>query len=140
MQYTAYTDGGNRGGNPGRAAWAYVIKDAAGDTVHQHGECIEDALRTNNHAEYMGVLSALMWGVLSKTQNLLFRSDSQLIVRQLLGQWYKVIDNELKPLHEACRVLLNNTGARIEWVRGHVYCEGNNEADALYNKVQDERR
>lgn len=93
-EVTIYTDGGARG-NPGPAGIGVVIYDEKGKLIDQHSKFI--GTTTNNQAEY----KALIFG-LQKAKNLDAKEvkcflDSELVVRQLIGQ-YKVKDKDLKPL------------------------------------------
>ena len=95
-----YTDGGARG-NPGPAAVGVVIQDTTGKTLKEYGEYIGE--RTNNEAEYEAVILALkkakqLFGK-GKTKEMAvhFRVDSELIARQLEGQ-YKVEEARLAEL------------------------------------------
>lgn len=89
-----HTDGGSRG-NPGPAACAFVA-EVGSKTVQQESSFLGDA--TNNYAEYQGVLLALKW-LRENYKNIheesvTFFLDSELVVRQLNGQ-YKVKDKKL---------------------------------------------
>lgn len=88
--YYINTDGSVQGGNPGGWAVSGFIVYRAGKVVHagrynfgKGGEV------TNNQAEYMGVLSALVWCMnnLDRGSRIVVRSDSQLVVNQLTGKW-----------------------------------------------------
>ena len=87
-----YTDGGSRG-NPGPAALGIVIQDTSGKLIKEYGEAL--GVRTNNEAEYEAVIFALkkvkaLFGKeKTKTMALDVRMDSELVMKQLTGQ-YKV--------------------------------------------------
>ncbi len=126
----AYIDGGSRG-NPGPAGFGVRIEDAHGALVEEwHGAI---GIATNNVAEYRGLLSALAWAVDRGVGALEIRSDSQLLVRQMLGQ-YRVKNAGLLPLFKDARAL----AARIPRVRfTHVRREQNTDADRLANEAMD---
>lgn len=95
----AYTDGGARG-NPGPAAVGVVIQDSAGHTIRRFGAPM--GIATNNEAEYAAVILALkkikaiLGGKKAKDARLEIRMDSELIVRQLRGE-YKIKEERLFP-------------------------------------------
>jgi probable phosphoglycerate mutase len=92
---TAYIDGGSRG-NPGVAGWGALIEDAGGRLLAElHGAL---GIATNNVAEYHGLLAALDWAVTHGHRELRIRSDSELLVKQMRGE-YKVRNPGLQPLH-----------------------------------------
>ena len=129
--YIACIDGGARG-NPGPAGWGVVIQSQGGDTVAELYGAIGSA--TNNVAEYHGLLSALGWCVEHGATEVHVRSDSLLLVQQMLGK-YRVRNEGLKPLHGRARLL----GARIGRVSyEHVPRELNRQADRLANVAMDE--
>jgi ribonuclease HI len=126
----AYIDGGSRG-NPGPAGFGVRIEDDHGAPVEEwHGSI---GIATNNVAEYHGLVAALTWAVQRGVQSLEIRSDSQLLVRQMLGA-YRVKNAGLLPLFKAARAL----SARIPRVGfTHVRRELNTEADRLANEAMD---
>jgi ribonuclease HI len=89
---------------------------------------------TNNVAEYRGLLAALEWATEQKIDRLHVRSDSQLQVKQMRGE-YRVKPEGLQPLHERARTL----ASRLKRVKfEHVRRELNMEADRLANEATDE--
>jgi ribonuclease HI len=129
--FIANIDGGARG-NPGPAGWGAVIVTAEGTTAAELYGPIGSA--TNNVAEYSGLLAALGWCVEHGATRVHVRSDSLLLVQQMLGN-YKVRNEGLKPLHGQARLL----GARINRVSyEHVPREMNKDADRLANMAMDE--
>src|SRR5690242_14738545 len=88
-------DGGSRG-NPGPAAFGFVLTDPQGREVVARGEYIGTA--TNNVAEYGGLIAGLNAAVEHTASPLLVVMDSELVIRQMTGQ-YKVKHEGLKPLH-----------------------------------------
>ncbi len=127
----AYIDGGSRG-NPGPAGYGVRIEDASGKLVEAfHGSL---GIATNNVAEYQGLLAALRWAETRDAGPLLVRSDSELLVKQMLGL-YRVKNPGLQPLHrEACRLVRAIGQVSFE----HVRRERNAEADRLANEAMDE--
>jgi len=128
-----YTDGGARG-NPGPAAAGVCILDADADRcLHEGGYYLGET--TNNVAEYTGLLRALEKALELGATRVSVRSDSELMVRQINGQ-YKVKAQNLKPLFQDAVALLS----RFErWAVEHVRREGNKRADQLANAAMDAR-
>jgi ribonuclease HI len=127
----AYIDGGARG-NPGPAGYGVHIESADGSVIEElHGPL---GIATNNVAEYNGLLAALHWAVDHDVRDLRIRSDSELLVRQMLGQ-YKVKHPGLQPLAARARLLLMQLG-RVTFE--HVRREQNVAADRLSNIAMDE--
>ena len=89
-----YTDGASRG-NPGNSAWAYIILNNGIIETRNSGFC---EYATNNQAEYSAVINALSDAEKQGFKNILLYSDSQLIIRQLRGE-YKVRDRCLRKLY-----------------------------------------
>lgn len=126
----AYIDGGARG-NPGDAGFGVVMCAADGTPVAGFGDYIGET--TNNQAEYRGLLAALEWARDQGVRRLLIHSDSQLMVRQMNGE-YRVKAAALKPLfHEAKRLAAQLERFRIEHLRRHE----NEDADRLANLAMD---
>lgn len=122
-----YTDGAARG-NPGPAGIGYVIYDAEGNRLAEDAAYLGET--TNNVAEYTALLRALARALELSSGPLQVYSDSELMVRQLNGE-YRVKQPHLVPLHEEARKLL----ARFTLVRvTHVPREKNKEADRLSNE------
>jgi len=128
------TDGGSRG-NPGPGAIGFVVcKDD--QEIHRAGKCIGKT--TNNQAEYLAVLEALLY--LEKKEigqgEVVFKIDSELVVKQLNGE-YKVKDEKLKPLFLKIREKIIGLGVKISFV--HIRREQNKIADSLVNQALDEQ-
>jgi ribonuclease HI len=129
--YRANIDGGSRG-NPGPASYGVVIRDPRGEVVAKLKKYI--GRMTNNVAEYYGLIAALDYAQSHGIRALRVESDSELLVRQMRGQ-YKVKSAELRPLFERARKMAQSFASfKIE----HVYREQNAEADALANQALDE--
>jgi ribonuclease HI len=126
----AYIDGGARG-NPGPAGYGVRIETEDGTLVEEFGEAI--GVATNNVAEYRGLLAALEWARAHGYSTLHVRSDSQLLVQQMLGN-YKVKNAGLQPLHARARLMAHDIGlVTFE----HVRREANAHADRLANAAMD---
>jgi ribonuclease HI len=131
VKATLFTDGGARG-NPGPAAYGYVIEGADGETLAAHGEAI--GVATNNVAEYSALLAGLRRAAELGVTELDVVSDSELMVRQMLGQ-YKVKNEALRDLWDEAQRLAR----RIERVGyRNVRREHNQLADRLVNEALDE--
>ena len=129
--YQANIDGGSRG-NPGPAAYGVVIRDGKGEIVARLKKYIGSS--TNNVAEYFALIAALDYAQTHGVRALRVESDSELLVKQLRGQ-YKVKSEDLRPLFERAKKMSQTLESfRIE----HVYREQNREADALVNQALDE--
>lgn len=129
--YQANIDGGSRG-NPGPAAYGVVVRDGSGAVVARMKKYIGQ--NTNNVAEYFGLIAALDYAQTHSVKALRVESDSELMVRQMRGQ-YKVKSGDLKPLFERAKKMAQGLDSfRIE----HVYREQNREADELVNQALDE--
>ena len=127
----AHVDGGSRG-NPGPAGYGVRIEgDDAALVEELHGPL---GTATNNVAEYHGLLAALRWAADRGLTSLEVRSDSELLVKQMLGV-YRVRNPRLQPLFQEARSLV----ARVGRVRfRHVRRDLNTEADRLANQAMDE--
>ena len=129
-RYHLYTDGGARG-NPGPAGIGARLMTAAGDVVEDLADYIGKA--TNNVAEYQALIAGLEIALDRGVERLDVFLDSELVVRQVNGQ-YKVKDAGLKPLHQqACLLLSKFHEVDVK----HVRREQNAAADALVNQAID---
>ena len=127
----AYIDGGARG-NPGPAGFGVRIESKDGALVEEFSEAI--GVATNNVAEYRGLLAALEWARAHHVTAVHIRSDSLLLVQQMLGN-YKVKNAGLQPLHAKARLLAHELGGvTFE----HVRRESNKHADRLANTAMDD--
>lgn len=99
---TIYTDGASRG-NPGHAAWAYIILQNSTIVKKDSGYC---EFATNNQAEYAAVIHALADAADEGFRDITLYSDSQLIIRQLRGE-YKVRDRCLRHLYTKTKGIIN---------------------------------
>jgi ribonuclease HI len=89
---------------------------------------------TNNVAEYGGLLAALRWGAEHGVSEMRIRSDSELLVKQMRGE-YRVKNPGLQPLYEEAVSLVRQIG-RVTFE--HVGRELNKDADRLANEAMDE--
>jgi probable phosphoglycerate mutase len=125
-----YTDGGARG-NPGPAAFGYVLEGEDGTVLAHGGEAI--GVATNNVAEYRGLIAGLAKAIELAIPELEVVSDSELVVKQMRGE-YKVKNPGLRTLSiEAVR--LARSFERVEY--RHVGRAHNELADRLVNDALD---
>ena len=125
------TDGGARG-NPGPAAYGYVLEAEDGTVLDARGEAI--GVATNNVAEYRALVAGLEKAVELGVRDVEVVSDSELLVKQMRGE-YKVKHEGLKPLVARARLLAMELD-RVEFE--HVRRELNKDADRLSNLGMDE--
>jgi ribonuclease HI len=131
MDLRIHIDGGSRG-NPGPGAAAVVLFDAkTGQLLHEAGYFLGQC--TNNVAEYQGLVRALEVGRALRGQALHIFSDSELMVRQVNGQ-YKVKSADLQPLFARAMTLLDGFP---KWKMEHVLRRRNARADELANRAID---
>jgi ribonuclease H / adenosylcobalamin/alpha-ribazole phosphatase len=124
------TDGGARG-NPGPAAYGYVLETDDGTVLDARGETI--GVATNNVAEYSGLIAGLRKAVELAIDELEVVSDSELIVRQMTGE-YKVKNEALRALNEEASDLADQL-RRVRYTS--VRREHNELADRLVNEALD---
>jgi ribonuclease H / adenosylcobalamin/alpha-ribazole phosphatase len=130
MKARLSTDGGARG-NPGPAAYGYVLETADGTVLDARGQAI--GVATNNVAEYRGLLAGLESALERGVDELEVVSDSELLVKQMRGE-YKVKNETLRELVAEARALAD----RLEDVTyTAVRREHNDLADALVNEALD---
>jgi len=127
---TVNVDGGSRG-NPGPAAIAAVVRDADGEVLQEKGKTIGSA--TNNVAEYRALLLGIELAAALGASELELVGDSELIVRQVKGE-YKVKDRALRELHAQAKQALEPFE---HWSIRHVRREQNADADRLVNEALD---
>ncbi len=127
---TAFCDGGSRG-NPGPAGFGVSIQGAHGETLGELSEFL--GKKTNNFAEYSGLLAALNFALTQGYSRLKVVSDSELMVKQIKGQ-YRVNSPDLRPLYEeAKRRIARLHSFQIQ----HVLRDKNKNADRLANLAMD---
>ena len=125
-----YTDGASRG-NPGLASFGLTVMDSKEETIFEEAQTL--GIATNNVAEYKGIHRALELAVQNKVSDLTIKTDSQLVVRQLNGE-YKIKSSNLKLIHTQCVFL---TKKIPKWECIHVLRENNKRADELANLALD---
>ncbi|MFH1990752.1 MAG: ribonuclease HI family protein [Patescibacteria group bacterium] len=125
-----YTDGASRG-NPGQSALGVVIEDEHGKVLKEYSHYLGEA--TNNQAEYEAVIFALQKAKQLKIKELEIRTDSELIGKQLRGE-YKIKDSDLQPL------FIKAWNLRLDYEKVIVKIisrEQNKKADKLANRELD---
>ena len=130
MRARLSTDGGARG-NPGRAAYGYVLEAEDGTVLAQHGEAI--GVATNNVAEYRGLVAGLEKAAEMGVSELEVISDSELMVKQMRGE-YRVKNEALRDLSARASRLAREIGS-VSYKA--VRREQNKLADQLVNEALD---
>ena len=130
MNARLWTDGGSRG-NPGPAAFAYVLEADDGTVLDARGKAI--GVATNNVAEYSALVAGLRRAVDAGVSELEVRSDSELMVKQMRGE-YRVKNRDLQTLFVEASRAAREVG-RVTYV--HVRREHNELADRLVNEALD---
>lgn len=126
-----YTDGGARG-NPGPAAAGVVLEDSSDNTVKELGLYLGEI--TNNQAEYKALILGMETAQTMGVKELDCILDSELVVRQLIGE-YKVKNAGLRPLWQEAK----NLEKKFDKITySHVKRHKNKDADRLVNEVLDE--
>lgn len=133
---TIYTDGGSRG-NPGEAAYGFVVYDKDLKLIFEEGKRL--GIQTNNFAEYSAVIAALRWveensNSQNQKQGIQFFMDSQLVVMQLNEVW-KIKNENIRSLFHTVKNLEDQINAVISYT--HVFREKNKEADRMVNIALD---
>ncbi|TFG50268.1 MAG: phosphoribosylglycinamide formyltransferase [Candidatus Brocadiia bacterium] len=128
-----YTDGGSRG-NPGPAAAGFTITDTKGNLLCARGIFIGRA--TNNEAEYTAIVKGLEAAKECGAKSVTVLSDSELMVRQLNGE-YKVKSDLLRPLFLQASDLLDSFKSRKV---SHITRDKNKQADKLVNDALDRKK
>ena len=126
----AHIDGGARG-NPGPAGYGAAISDSAGRRIAELSDYL--GVQTNNFAEYSALLAALEYAVQHGHKALEVVSDSELLVKQMRGE-YKVRNETLQQMAHEARELI---GKLDSFEVRHVRREQNREADRLANQAMD---
>ncbi len=133
---TIYTDGGSRG-NPGPAAIGVVFCNEKGQTIKDYSKFL--GKKTNNQAEYEAVIFALkkfkqLFGKkIAKNSEVELKSDSELLVKQLKGE-YKILDSKIQALFlTAWNLKLDFKKVKFKAINR----EKNKQADRLVNEALD---
>jgi probable phosphoglycerate mutase len=125
-------DGGSRG-NPGPAAFGYVLDRPNGERLAAAGGAI--GVATNNVAEYRGLIEGMRHAGELGVRRLTVHGDSKLVIEQMKGAW-RVRAEGLLGLHDEARGIARSfESVRFE----HVRRGGNAEADRLVNVALDEQ-
>ena len=133
MKAKLWTDGGARG-NPGPAAYGFVLQGEDGESLDARGKYIGHA--TNNVAEYSALIAGLEAAIALGVTELAVVSDSELMVKQMRGE-YKVKNEALKELAQRAGTLARQLGTvTYTAVRRHH----NTLADQLVNDALDAAR
>jgi ribonuclease HI len=127
---TAHCDGGARG-NPGPAGFGAQITDDHGQVLAEISEFL--GIRTNNFAEYAGLLASLQYALDHGHRSLRVISDSELMVKQIQGK-YKVNSPDLKPLWQEAK---NRIAKLDRFEIAHALRHKNKDADRLANEAMD---
>ena len=130
MNVRLYTDGGARG-NPGPAAYGYVLEAEDGTVLAAHGERI--GVATNNVAEYRGLVAGLEKAIELAVPEVEVISDSELLVKQMTGE-YRVKNEALRELSQQAARLARQVGT-VSYRA--VRREHNELADRLVNEALD---
>jgi ribonuclease HI len=122
LNLVAYVDGGSLG-NPGPSGIGVVIEGSAGGKIRiAKGIGRQD----NNVAEYVALLEALQCALVLKAKALHVYSDSEVVVRQMVGE-YTCRSPRLYSLNWICRKLARSFSFSIS----HIARENNTEANGL---------
>ncbi|MGA1822212.1 MAG: ribonuclease HI family protein [Thermoplasmatota archaeon] len=140
MKVHLFTDGGSRGNpGPGACAFAAVVEIGTrsysdGRLIHKRSEYLGNC--TNNEAEYNGLKTALKWARSRDFKDIMIHSDSQLMIRQLNGQ-YEVRSRRIIPLYNEVHDLLSSFRWRaVHHGREHRWISL---CDSLLNEALDRR-
>ena len=127
---SAHCDGGARG-NPGHSGYGAVLQDESGHILAELSEFLGN--RTNNYAEYSGLLGCLQWALDNHHSHLRVVSDSELMVKQIQGK-YKVNSPDLRPLWEEAK---RRIAQLDKFEISHALRHKNKDADRLANRAMD---
>jgi ribonuclease HI len=125
-----FTDGGARG-NPGPAAYGFVLETEDGTVLAAEGAAIGEA--TNNVAEYSGLIAGLRKALELHVPEVEVVSDSELMVKQMRGE-YRVKNEALRGLFVEANAVARQLGS-VEY--RHVKRAHNELADKLVNEALD---
>lgn len=136
LDFIVFADGGSRG-NPGEAAYGFVIYDSNGSKIYEEGKLL--GIQTNNFAEYSAVIAALKWlsqSSIINHQSLIINVflDSKLVAMQLSNRW-KIKNEILRSLYWTIKELEKKLNAKFLY--SNIPREQNKEADLLVNLALD---
>src|SRR5215470_3337922 len=123
-QFVAYVDGSSHG-NPGPSGIGVIVEDPTGNQI-RIAKWI--GWQDNNVAEYVALMEALQCAVARKARSLLVYSDSEVVVRQMCGE-YACRSPRLYSLHWICRKLARS----LDFAIARIPREHNREANRLAN-------
>ncbi len=129
MTYSGHFDGASRG-NPGEAGAGALLYDGEGNIIWQKTTYLGS--KTNNEAEYEGLLMLLREIRERNIEQIVIRGDSRLVICQMKKEW-KVASPHLKILWEEAQRLIRGRSIAFEWVPR----EENSDADCLSNQAID---
>lgn len=131
-----FCDGGSRG-NPGEAAYGFVVYDSAMKVIYEEGKTL--GIQTNNFAEYTAVIQSLHWvlkNIRIQPPKIEFFLDSKLAVEQLSGTW-RVKSENIRELFITIKNIERKFSSQITYT--HVRREKNKEADRMVNLALDKK-
>ncbi len=129
LKVTAWVDGASRG-NPGPAGYGVFMKTERGEVIEISGFL---GITTNNVAEYSGLIDALATAQAEGADEVEIVSDSELLVKQMLGT-YRVKHPNLIPMHQKAKAMSRRFS---KFTIRHTLRAGNKEADRLANAAVD---
>lgn len=124
-----YFDGASKG-NPGKASLGFVIYDQNDNIIKTYNEYL--GIRTNNYAEYMGLLRGLEWAIKNDIRDIKIFGDSQLVIYQMMGK-YQCRNVNLIPVYQKCKELIPLYFHSVSF--HHVFRNANTLADQLANEI-----
>ena len=131
MSLVIYSDGGSRG-NPGPSAYAIVVT-RDGKIIHEHSEFL--GVNTNNYAEYNGLIAAMNKAIELKDDEVEFIMDSELVIKQMRGE-YRVKSDNIRELHFRAKRLSSDI-PHVKFTHVRRENEFVSRADALLNAEMD---
>jgi ribonuclease HI len=112
--YKGFFDGASSG-NPGKIGIGFAILDSNDEVIYKRGEAI--GIGTNNEAEYMALLKLVETAKENGIENLEVFGDSQLVIKQILGEW-KVKAENLRPIYrKVSEIFKEKKNYSISWIR-----------------------
>lgn len=136
MKINAFIDGASRG-NPGESGIGVLLLDEAGNTLASIHGYIGNA--TNNIAEYTALIACLKKAKDLNCTKITIHSDSELLVRQMNGQ-YRVRNEGIKEIFERVHRVLRSAKGGFKFEIKHIKREHNREADLLANAGIDSKQ
>lgn len=136
MKINAFIDGASRG-NPGESGIGVLLLDEAGNTLASIHGYIGKA--TNNIAEYTALIACLKKAKDLNCTKITIHSDSELLVRQMNGQ-YRVRNEGIKEIFERVHRVLRSAKGGFKFEIKHIKREQNREADLLANAGIDSKQ